>query len=340
MSPPTAPTRDYVERFARSYAEPSKGPPSDYAISPPAASLEYDAAPNTTDALPSDYAAGVVAPPTPTPATASRALSTASGPYCPLPERPTSPLSEDSTLQLERLVVDLLAVGQVGQAQAVALLLQQQRQEGDASPSAQELMQRAASATAAVGAAAPAYDAALQPGSGDRGPYTSTLGRPPTPQLRAAAIPVAKAAVEPPVGTSFQRVVATSAIQAPDPMADAVGTSFRAVQEGNLEGPVSASDDFDSEFWELAAVPPRAPGGQGPQIKGSPQRKARVLDAQGDGNDSLDALEARVAVALEEEAIEKERARKLQEQLQRTTAAVAELQVCVLQRGVCVRTAL
>ena len=94
-----------------------------------------------------------------------------------------------------------------------------------------------------------------------------------------------------------------------------VGTSFEAVAE--LEGP-QEGDEFDSEFWDLAAVPPRAPGGAGE----GPPTASRSQDEA-----TLDTLEAQVAVALEEEALERERARKLEEQLRRTTAAVAELQV-------------
>lgn len=315
----------------------------------PAAALEYDAAPSAADALPSDYASGVAIPTT-TPSRTAQApagrLSLAAGPYCPLPERPSSPLPEDTAAQLERLVVDLLAVGQVGQAQAVALLLQQQRgvadEPGLQRVGADEVVQLAG------GAAGPTYDTAgLQPVQTEaQKPVFDMPARPPTPRLKAAAIPVTKAAAEPPVGTSFERVVATKTIPAPPPTSDAVGTSFRAMEEGELEGPVSASDDFDAEFWELAAVPPRAPGGAGgpqevgggPQaVRGRPQEAAvqgrPPVDAGGAapparrGEESLDALEAKVAVALEEEALEKERARKLQEQLQRTTAAVAELQV-------------
>lgn len=422
----TGKTREFVQRFADSYVQTANAArtalgdtaPSDYALAPPAAALNYELAPPAADPLPSDYAQGVAAAPsqpvtaalapspptnsapggggTPTQGgTATAVAAAAGGPYCPIPDT-TTPLLQQGGVQqqvgvqqqggvqqqvlagaqeqdLERLVVDLLAQGQVGQAQAVARLLQQQR--GMEQPLATRSFEEDSSDDESARVwpqPRPAYDAAAATSVAAAAAGGAAAGRPQSPvggsrvRPAAAAIPTAPAADDPPaVGTSFTPVMASRATlpARPSPEEESVvGTSFVAVPQGGLEGPLVLPEEeaFDAEFWDMAAVPPRAPGGDGGRSSPPPPPPARMpsttprMGSEGPSQDTgapavpeaggdrvsqadieaLNALEAQVAVALEEEAQERLRTKKLQEQLERTTAAVAELQVCLGGEGV------
>ncbi len=386
-----------MQRFADSYVQTANAArnalgdngPSEYALTPPVAALDYDLAPSSEDTLPSDYAAG-------TGTTRTSPTSTPSQRGAPPTTTARTMVGDEQNEQdLERLVVDLLAQGQVGQAQAVAALLQQQRGGvSEPQPVATRSFEDDSSDDDTSGVRVwpqprPVYDSGAgetRPRGGPSFGGPSSAGGQPrsTPQPSpsptsvvattrvrpaAAAIPTtAPAADQPPiVGTSFTPVVPSRASlpQRPtSPDESVVGTSFIAVPQGGLEGPlvVPEEDEFDAEFWDLAAVPPGGPGGDGGQRnekrgppdargvsssfirepnpsasssppasseKNAPGRGKTALGKERGDMEALDALEAQVAVALEEEALEKERARKLQEQLERTTAAVAELQVCV-----------